>query len=129
MQDVVKKWCDEGVPVVGGFHSPLEREMLRILLRGSQPIVVCPARSIEAMRIRPEYRQPLAESRLLFLSPFEPRVLHISEESSLARNRFVASLADQSFIAYAAPGSKTEAFCRELASGHKPFHIMDTGSS
>src|SRR5579883_2639216 len=37
---------DAGVPVVSGFHSPVERECLRILLRGTQPVVICPARSI-----------------------------------------------------------------------------------
>jgi predicted Rossmann fold nucleotide-binding protein DprA/Smf involved in DNA uptake len=127
-QGMANRWRNEGVTVVSGFHSPLEREVLRILGRGSRPIVVCPARSIEAMRIRPEYRQPLAEGRLLFLSPFEQTVRRITVESSVARNRFVASLADEIFIAYAAPGSKTEALCRELASGCKPFHTLDTDS-
>ena len=38
---------DAGVPVIGGFQSPMEKECLRLLLRGDQPIVVCPARGIE----------------------------------------------------------------------------------
>ena len=31
-----------GVPVIGGFQTPMEKECLRLLLRGSQPVVVCP---------------------------------------------------------------------------------------
>jgi HEPN domain-containing protein len=44
-----------GVTVVGGFHAPMERECLTILLRGAQPVILCPARNI-GMRIRPEYK-------------------------------------------------------------------------
>jgi predicted Rossmann fold nucleotide-binding protein DprA/Smf involved in DNA uptake len=29
---------DAGVPVVSGFHSPIERECLGMLLRGTQPV-------------------------------------------------------------------------------------------
>jgi hypothetical protein len=40
-----------GIPIIGGFHSPMEKECLDLLLRGQQPIVICPARSIQGMRI------------------------------------------------------------------------------
>src|SRR5205807_2510306 len=48
--DAARQMRDEGVTVIGGFHSPIEKECLRILLRGTQPIIVCPGRAIEAMR-------------------------------------------------------------------------------
>ena len=38
---------EAGVPVIGGFHTPMEKECLEVLLRGQQPVVICPARSIE----------------------------------------------------------------------------------
>jgi len=38
--DVATALRDAAVPVVSGFHSPVERECLSILLRGTQPIVV-----------------------------------------------------------------------------------------
>ena len=44
--------------------------MLTILLRGEQPIVVCPARCLARMRVPREYRAPLEAGRLLLLSPF-----------------------------------------------------------
>src|SRR3972149_4062901 len=59
-----------GVPIIGGFHSPMGRECLTILLRGTPPIIVCPARSITGMRLRSEYKKPLNDGRLLFLSTF-----------------------------------------------------------
>jgi len=30
---------DVGIPVVGGFQTPMEKECLRLLLRGSQPLL------------------------------------------------------------------------------------------
>ena len=43
--DQAAYWRDAGRCVIGGFHSPVEKECLQILLRGSQPIIICPARS------------------------------------------------------------------------------------
>src|SRR5437660_953220 len=44
--DQSARWRDAGRCIISGFHSPLEKECLRILLRGSQPIIICPARSL-----------------------------------------------------------------------------------
>ena len=41
--DLVRALRDAGVAVIGGFHSPMEKECLDLLLRGNQPIVICPA--------------------------------------------------------------------------------------
>jgi hypothetical protein len=48
--DITQRLRQSGVTVIGGFHSPMEQECLRILLRGTQPVVVCPARSLSGMR-------------------------------------------------------------------------------
>ena len=53
-----------GVPVAGGFHSPMERELLRLLLRGRQLVVVVAARSLASMRVPAEWRDPVAQGRL-----------------------------------------------------------------
>ena len=42
--DQAAQWRDAGHCVVSGFHSPVEKECLRILLRGEPPIIICPAR-------------------------------------------------------------------------------------
>ena len=44
--DLASAMREAGVPVIGGFQTPMEKECLRLLLRGSQPVVICPARSI-----------------------------------------------------------------------------------
>ena len=69
--DLSQSLKQAGVTVIGGFHSPIERECLTILLRGLQPVLVCSARSIQGMRMRKEFKGPPEERRLLFLSPFK----------------------------------------------------------
>jgi predicted Rossmann fold nucleotide-binding protein DprA/Smf involved in DNA uptake len=112
--DLVRALRDAGVEVIGGFHSPMEKECLDLLLRGNQPIVICPARSIERMRFPAAWRKPLVEDRLLVLSPFEAKHQRATTVLAKSRNRFIAALADEIFVAHAATGSKTERFCREL---------------
>lgn len=105
---------DAGVPVISGFHSPMEKECLRLLLRGTQPVLVCLARGIERIRIPPEWKKPLAEDRLLILSGFPPEKRRVTAELAHARNQIAAAIADRVFVAYAAHGSKTENFCLEV---------------
>jgi predicted Rossmann fold nucleotide-binding protein DprA/Smf involved in DNA uptake len=127
--DLAQHLRDAGVTVIGGFHSPMERECLTILLRGTQPVIVCPARSIETMRIPSEFKQPLADGRLLLLSPFARTVRRGDKRTALDRNRFVAALADRIFVAYADPQGKTEGFCREVLAWGKPVLTFDSAEN
>ncbi|MGH9824903.1 MAG: hypothetical protein ACREDR_16870, partial [Blastocatellia bacterium] len=56
--------------VIGGFENEAERELLDILLDSPAPIVICPSRDLESMRIHQDYRPIIEMGRLLFLSPF-----------------------------------------------------------
>ena len=106
--DTARRLRDDGVTVISGFHSPIEKDCLRILLRGTQPIIVCPARAIDAMRIPPACRAAFETGRLLFLSPFTEQPKRVTQGSALRRNEVVAALADEGFIAHITPGGRTE---------------------
>ena len=123
--DLARAMRNAGVPVVGGFQTPMEKECLRLLLRGSQPVVVCPARSIEHMRIPREWRPALDEGRLLILSPFPATVRRPTVKIAAERNDLVVTLATQVFIAHAAEGSRTEALARGVVSMGKPLFTLD----
>ena len=127
--DLVQHLCQGGVTVIGGFHSPMERECLTILLRGTQPVIVCPARSIEGMRVRAEYKKPLEEGRLLLLSPFGETQRRVTASTATVRNRFVAALADAIFVAHAYAKSKTEQFCREILAWRKPLYTLESDAN
>ena len=106
--DAARRMRDEGVTVISGFHSPIEKECLGILLRGKQPIIICPARAIETMRISTAYRTSFEAGRVLLLSPFAEQPERITKESALRRNEVVAALADDAYIAHVASGGGTE---------------------
>ncbi|MDO8674325.1 MAG: DNA-processing protein DprA [Dehalococcoidia bacterium] len=114
-----------GQAAVGGFHSPIEKECLRLLLQGRQPIIMCPARSVEGMRLSKELNKALTEERLLILSPFDEAQQRATVETALVRNRLVAALAERIFVAYAEPQGKTEQFCREVMAWGKPLYTLD----
>ncbi len=121
--DLAHKLRREGVTVIGGFHSPMERQCLAILLRSPHPVVVCPARSLPK-RVPCEFRQPLEDGRLLLLSPFAEDVNRADEQTARQRNYFVAALAGEIFAAYAAPNSDTECLCREIIDWGKPLYTF-----
>jgi len=122
--DLAQNLLRPDLTVVSGFHTPVERECLTVLLRGTQPVIICPARSIERMRIRKKYQGPLQEGHLLFLSPFPEKKRRIASDTSLARNRFVAALADAVLVVHAEPGGKTEGLCQEVLTWRKPLYAL-----
>jgi hypothetical protein len=125
--DAIRQLRDAGVPMIGGFHSPMEKECLDLLLRGKQPVVVCPARSIEEMRLPGSWKAPLAEGRLLVLSPFEGvQKRRITGELAQQRNQCVATLAHALLVPHAAPASNTEQLCLELLKQGKAVHTFES---
>jgi predicted Rossmann fold nucleotide-binding protein DprA/Smf involved in DNA uptake len=105
--DAARRMRDEGVTVISGFHSPIEKECLQILLRGKQAIIICPARAIEAMHIPTECRAAFDAGRLLFLSPFTKQPQRVTKDSAHRRNELVAALADEAYIPHISPGGQT----------------------
>jgi len=127
--DLICQLRDAGVTVIGGFHSPMEQECLNILFKGKQPVIICPARSIEKMKIKEDFKKPLEDARLLILSSFYERENRITMERAARRNRFIAAMADAAFIAHAEPDSKTEQLCREIIAWDKPLYTIDSNSN
>jgi len=105
--DAIRTLRDAGVVVVGGFHSPMERECLDILLRGDQPVILCPARALAGLRIGQGPRRAVKEGRLLVLSPFTENTRRTTATQAVERNNLVAALVDALWVPHAAPGGKT----------------------
>ena len=122
--DLARALRDADVAVVGGFQSPMEREFLDLLLRGSARVVVCPARGLGRMRIQKDWKEPLEDGCLLILSFFDDCVRRPTATTSMERNERVAALVDTILIAHAEVGGKTEALCSEaLARGKSVFAL------
>jgi len=111
--DQAAQWRDTGRCVISGFHSPVEKECLRILLRGSQPVIICPPRSIPT-RTPPEWRAPISEGRLLLLSFFKDGPHRPTTETAQRRNTLVAALADEIYIPHASPGGHLQSLLQVI---------------
>jgi hypothetical protein len=105
----------------------MERECLTMLLRGNQPLIVCPARSLRNMRLPSAYKKPLDQGRLLLLSPFSEKERRNTAELANRRNQFVAALATAIFVSHAEPAGKTEALCHQVLQWGN--HSTPTGQS
>jgi predicted Rossmann fold nucleotide-binding protein DprA/Smf involved in DNA uptake len=124
--DLARSSRDAGITVISGFHSPIEKDVFDLLLGGSQPLVVCPARSIENMRIPNVWKEAIDNDRLLVLSPFKKKHKRVTASLSEQRNQMVALLASDAFLPYAAPGSRSEKLCKDLIrSGKQIFTFRD----
>jgi len=111
--DLARTLRDADVTIIGGFQSPMEKECLDMLLRGSVSVVVCPARGLGNMRIPQGWKHPLAEGRLLLLSFFDDTIRRPTAAIAAQRNTYVATLADRLLVAHAEKGDKTEALCKD----------------
>ena len=105
--DTIRRLRDRDRAVIGGFETALERESLAILLQGRQPVIICPARAIESLRIPADCRAPFDAGRLLYLSPFIQRPLRPTRETAFRRGLLVAALADEALVAHAESGGQT----------------------
>jgi predicted Rossmann fold nucleotide-binding protein DprA/Smf involved in DNA uptake len=129
LYDLAQSLRDRGVATVGGFHTPMEKEALDILLRGDQPVVVCPARSLNQMRVPKAWHAAIGENRLLVLSPFEDRFRRVTAVLAEKRNRFVAALAHELLIVHADPKGKTVEIAREAIVAGKTVYALESDAN
>ena len=125
--DLCQHLRELGVIVVSGFHSPMEQECLRILLRSPHAVVWCLARGmVKRVPAAPvDCSAAVSEGRLVVATPFPDTVRRVTAQTATVRNRVVAEMAAAVVVAHAAPGSKMEALCRELLAAGKPLYTFD----
>lgn len=125
--DLATRFREEGVLVISGFHSPMEQECLRILIRSPHPVVWCIARGLyRRLPTTPvDCRSVVEAGRLVIVSPFSESVRHATTETATIRNRLVADMADAVVVAHATRNGKMEALCRDIITSGKPLYTFD----
>ena len=82
------------VAVVSGFQSPLEKDVLKFLLRGVCQIIIVLARGM--YRKLPDALQtPMDQQRLLIISNESDNTNRVSEITAHKRNEYVISISDE----------------------------------
>lgn len=86
------------VVIVSGFHSRLEKEVLRFLLHGKCGIIVVLARGMYR-KLPKQYEEAMNENRLLIISTEKDNIKRISEMTAYKRNKYIVEICDeQKFI-------------------------------
>ena len=98
---------EAGNCVISGFHSPLEKDVLHYLLKGTQPIIIALARGLK-IRVEAELKKPLDQGRLLIITPFEDSVKRVTIATAAIRNRMMIEIADKVVVGYSSPGGQLE---------------------
>ncbi|MCL2829895.1 MAG: DNA-processing protein DprA [Betaproteobacteria bacterium] len=119
--DLVPQWARTGRVIVSGFHSPLEQQVLKSLLRRQGRAVKLLARGFgnSGYRLAEEEREAIAANRLLVLSAFPPAVARTTRATALERNKLVLALANEVLVPHVAPGSPLAALLQEAAAHGK----------
>ncbi|NLD72112.1 MAG: hypothetical protein GX649_05275, partial [Chloroflexi bacterium] len=116
---------DAGVPVAGGFDAPMEKECLRFLLRGTQPMLILRSPGQRPPRVAPAWRPAFAAGRLLLAAPFAEAPRRLTRRSAFQRNRVLVALSSVLFVVHAQPESYTESLVHEALKWGKPVYTLD----
>jgi predicted Rossmann fold nucleotide-binding protein DprA/Smf involved in DNA uptake len=95
------------VAFISGWHSPLEKEALRVLSGNSAQIIFCVAKSLERFTPPVEIENRLRQGQALLLTHCSPKAKRISREASLRCNLVVTGLARALLILSAPEGSSS----------------------
>jgi hypothetical protein len=123
LYDAIRVLRDAGVTVVGGFHSPMERECLDLLLRGVQPIII--ATTARRSRIPANWKAAIGQQRVAVITPSETTARRTTTALAERRNQLVAGVATVLFVPYVSPGGKTEALATATIASGKTVITLD----
>lgn len=123
--DAAKQIRDQGISVVSGFHSSMEKDVFEILLRGDQPIVMCLAKTIETYRIPTNLRPRVESGQLTFIAPnFPVTEKRITKATSERCNALVLDICDQVLIIHAHEGGNLEQVCLRCLPDQKKIYAF-----
>jgi predicted Rossmann fold nucleotide-binding protein DprA/Smf involved in DNA uptake len=123
--DAIRELRDAGIVIAGGFHSPMEQDCLEFLLRGEQPVVVCPAKNPAYVRPPATWQSALEAGRLVLVSPFGEDVRRMTRARAKSRNEFVSALATAVLIPHASSGGNAAAIARQITRQGRPLFTTD----
>ena len=96
--------------VIGGFHSPLEQSVLRLLIEGGGQAVVVLARPVATASLPSAWQSALGADRVAVVSR-AALAKRLTEQLAEDRNDLAASLANTIAIAHASAGGQLSEQC------------------
>jgi hypothetical protein len=119
-------------PLIGGFQTPLEKECLDILLRGSVPITICPARVFDPTtgwlytgKLRVAVERGVADGRVTIVEPPGMVGDRPNAANAARRNLYLLDHCDEVLLLYATLGGKTDRLVREALDRGLSVSVLD----
>ncbi|MBW6533748.1 MAG: DNA-binding protein [Mariniphaga sp.] len=105
--DWAKQQREAGNCIVCSNHSPIEKDVFDIFLKGKQPLILALPRGLKK-RWEPEIMEAIQSNRLLIVGPFDTTVTRITRETALQKNETIIALADEIVAGYVEKGGQLE---------------------
>jgi predicted Rossmann fold nucleotide-binding protein DprA/Smf involved in DNA uptake len=113
------------VSFVGGWHSPLEEEALRVLIAQEASIVFCVSKSLDRFVPSIELGSRVSEGQALLLTHCSPKAKRITRDASIRCNQLVVELAKALLVLSAPEGSASLNLARSALRQGKTVHTLE----
>jgi DNA processing protein len=122
---LLKQLVFKDVSFIGGWHSPLEEEALRVLLAQEALIVVCASKALDRFVPSIELGSRVSQGQALLLTHCSPKAKRITRDASIRCNQLVVGLAKALLILSAPEGSASLNLARSALRQGKTVHTLE----
>jgi hypothetical protein len=105
--DWAKQQREAGNCIACSNHSPIEKDVFDILLKGKQPLILVLPRGLKK-RWEPKIIEAVQSKRLLIINPFDQTVTRITRETAHKKNETIIALTDEIVAGYVEKGGQLE---------------------
>ena len=112
-----------GRTIISGFHSPLERSVLEVLLTARSKVVIALARDVAKARLPGAWREAASRSEIAIVS-ITQGTRRLTEDHASERNEWVAAIAARIVIAHAEAGGTLARNVDEWRGAGRAMHLL-----
>jgi predicted Rossmann fold nucleotide-binding protein DprA/Smf involved in DNA uptake len=112
-----KKQREEGICVVCGNHSQIEKDVFEILLKGSQSLVLVLPRGLKT-RWPKQWLEEIEKNRLLIISPFSKEIKRVTRETAIEKNKTIIELSSEIVVGYSTYGGQLDELLKNKTYNH-----------
>ena len=105
---------------IGGWHSPLEKEALKVVLAAAVPLVFCIPKALDRFVMSVDMENRVNDRQVLLLTHCSPKAKRITRNASIRRNQMVADLAGALLVLSAPAGSSSLSLAKLALRHGKP---------
>jgi len=111
------------IPIISGFHSPLEQSVLEVMLTAGSPCVIVISRPIEQARLPVDWLAAAGKGTIAIVG-MTNQTRRLTAEYAMQRNDWIAQRAANIIIGYAAKSGNLQRQIREWADKGKQVRYL-----